>query len=110
MRSDRKGEYYSKHDVAKQYMDPFAKYLQNYGIIIQCTISGSPEQNSMIERCNRILKNMMRSMTSRSNLPEYLWDETLKTILYILNRVFNKSMPKTPFELWTDRKYSLNHF
>ena len=46
----------------------------------------------------------------RSNLPEYLWGEAIKTATYILNRVPSKSVPKTPFELWTDRKPSLNHF
>ena len=46
----------------------------------------------------------------RSNLPEYLWGEAIKTATYILNRVPSKSVPKTPFELWIDRKPSLNHF
>ena len=52
----------------------------------------------------------MRSMMSRYNLPEYLWGEEIKTTNYILNRVPSKSVPKTPFELWTSRKPSLNHF
>ena len=30
--------------------------------------------------------------------------------MYVLNRVHTKAVPKTPFELWTDRKPSLNHF
>ena len=47
---------------------------------------------------------------SRSNLPEYLWGEAIKTSNYILNRVPRKYVPKTPFELWTSRKPSLNHF
>ena len=38
---------------------------------------------------------------SRSNLPEYLWGEAIKTTTYILNRVPSKLVPKTPFELWT---------
>ena len=71
---------------------------------------GSPEQNGVAERRNRTLKDMMRSMMSRSNLPEYLWGEAIKTANYILNRVPSKSVPKTPFELWTSRKPSLNHF
>ena len=33
----------------------------------------------------------------------------LKTIVYLLNRVPSKSVPKTPFELWTGRKPSLRH-
>ena len=70
----------------------------------------SPEQNGVAERRNRTLKDMMRSMMSRSNLPEYLWGEAIKTANYILNRVPRKSVLKTPFELWTSRKPSLNHF
>ena len=54
---------------------------------------GSPEQNGVAKRRNRTLKDMM-SMMSRSNLPEYLWGEAIKTA----------------FELWTSRKPSLNHF
>ena len=71
---------------------------------------GSPEQNGVTNRCNRTLKDMMRSMMSRSNLPEYLWGELIKIANYMLNRVPRKSVPKTPFELWTSRKPSLNHF
>jgi len=35
--------------------------------------------------------------------------ETLKTAIHILNRVPSKSVPKTPYELWTGRVPSLNH-
>ena len=91
-------------------MGPFAKYLQDCGIIAQYTMPRSPEQNGVAKRSNRTLKDMMRSMMSRSNLPEYLWGEAIKTANYILNRVPSKSVPKTPFELWTNRKPSLNHF
>ena len=64
----------------------------------------------MAERRNRTLMEMMRSMMSKTNLPDYLWGEAIKTALYILNRVPSKSVAKTPFELWTGRKPSLNHF
>ena len=33
----------------------------------------------------------------------------VKTAIHILNRVSRKSMPKTPYELWTERVPSLNH-
>ena len=52
----------------------------------------------------------MADMMCRSNLPEYLGGEAIKTANYILNRVPKKSVPKTPFELWTSRKPSLTHF
>ncbi|KAJ7961810.1 Retrovirus-related Pol polyprotein from transposon TNT 1-94 [Quillaja saponaria] len=110
VRSDRGGEYYGKHGVDRQHIGPFAKYLQECGTVAQYTMPGSPEQNGVAERRNRTLKDMMRSMMSRSNLPEYLWGEAIKIALYILNRVPSKAVPKTPFELWTGRKPSLNHF
>ncbi|RVW31096.1 Retrovirus-related Pol polyprotein from transposon TNT 1-94 [Vitis vinifera] len=34
---------------------------------------------------------------------------TLKTAVYLLNRVPTKTVPKTPFKLWTERKPSLRH-
>ncbi|GKC78145.1 retrovirus-related pol polyprotein from transposon TNT 1-94 [Tanacetum coccineum] len=52
---------------------------------------------------------MVRSMISKSSLPKSLWIYALRTAVYLLNRVPSKSVPKTPFELWTGRKPSLKH-
>jgi hypothetical protein len=35
--------------------------------------------------------------------------EALKTTVHILNRVLSKSVPRTPYELWTGRKPTLNY-
>ena len=109
VRSDRGREYYGKHGDAGQLKGPFAKYLEDSGIVAQFTMPRSPEQNGVAERHNRTLMEMVRSMISRTNLPGFLWGEALKTALYILNRVPTKAVPFTPFELWTGRKPSLNH-
>ena len=109
VRSDRGGEYYGKHGDAGQLKGPFAKYLEDSGIVAQFTMPGSPEQNGVAERRNRTIMEMVRSMINRTNLPGFLWGEALKTALYILNRVPTKAVPLTPFELWTGRKPSLNH-
>jgi hypothetical protein len=53
--------------------------------------------------------DMVRSMLSYFNLPMKLWMEALKTAVHILNWVPSKSVPKTPYELWTGRKLSLRH-
>ena len=109
VRSDRGGEYYGKHGDAGQLKGPFAKYLEDSGIVAQFTMPRSPEQNGVAKRRNRTLMEMVRSMISMTNLPSFLWGEALKTALYILNRVPTKAVPLTPFELWTGRKPSLNH-
>lgn len=109
VRSDRGGEYYGKHTNIGQSKGPFAAYLENCGIATQYTIPGTPEQNGVAERRNRTLKDMVRCMMSRTNLPESLWGEALHTAMYILNRVPTKATPTTPFELWTGKGPSLNH-
>ncbi|KAL0539841.1 hypothetical protein IC582_024062 [Cucumis melo] len=53
--------------------------------------------------------NMVRSMLINSSLPMSLWMYALRTAQYLLNRVPSKSVPNTPFELWTGRKPSLRH-
>ena len=99
MRSDRGGEYYGRFTDDGQANDQFAKFLQDNGIVGQYTMLGPPAQNGVSKRRNRTLLDMVWSMQSNYNLPKSLWTEALKTVAYILNRVPNKVVPKTPFEL-----------
>ena len=78
VRYDRGGEYYGKHGDAGQQKGPFARNLQDNGIVAQYTMPGSAEQNGVAERRNHTLMAMKRSMMSRSNFPEYLWGEAIK--------------------------------
>lgn len=110
VRSDRGGEYYGRYTEDGQAPGPFAKFLQENGIVAQYTMPGTPEQNGVAERRNRTLMDMVRSMlSSNPNLPKSLWTEALKTSVYILNRVPTKAVSKTPFELWKGWKPSLQH-
>jgi hypothetical protein len=52
--------------------------------------------------------DMVRDMISNSSLPVNLWMEAQKTVVHILNQVPSKSVPKTPYELWTGKKPTLN--
>ena len=111
VRSDRGGEYYGRYDGSgEQRPGPFAKYLDECGIVPQYTMSGSPSMNGVAERRNITLKDMVRSMICHSNLPESLRGEALKTATYILNRVPTKAAAKTRYELWVGRNPSLKHF
>ena len=110
VRFDRGGEYYGKYDGSgEQRLGPFAKFLEECGIVPQYTMPGSPSMNGVAGRRNRTLKDMVRSVISHSNLPISLWGEALKTATYILNRVPTKATAKTPYELWIDKKPSLKH-
>ena len=109
VRSDRGGEYYGGHTPYGQVPRPFVRFLQENDIVAQYSTLGEPQQNGVAERRNRTLMDMVHSMISYSTLPLSLWMEALKTAIHILNRVPSKSVPKTPYELWTGRIPSLNH-
>ena len=107
VRSNRSGEYYGKYIENGQAPGAFAKFPQANGIVAQYTMPGSPDQNSVAERRNQTLMDMVRSMRSNTKLPQCLWSEALKMALYILNRVPTKVVPKTPFELFKGWQSSL---
>ena len=58
---------------------------------------GTPQKNGVAERRNRTLMDMVRSILSNSTLPLSLWMYALKTIVYLLNWVPSKAIPKNPF-------------
>jgi transposase InsO family protein len=107
--SDRGGEYYGRQTPYGQLPRPFARFLQENRIVAQYSIPGEPQQNGVAERRNHTFMDMVRSMMSYSTLPLGLWMEALKTAIHILNRVPSKLVPKTPYELWTGRVFSLRH-
>jgi len=109
IRSNKGGEHYGRYDEIGQHPIPFAKLLHKHDICAQYTMSGTPQQNDVSERHNRTLMDMVRSMLSNSTLPVSLWMYILKTVMYLLNRVPSKVVPKTPFKLWMNRTPSIKH-
>ena len=96
VRSDRGGEYYGSHAIYGQIPGPFARFLQEKGIVAQYSTPSEPQQNGVAERRNHRLMGMVCSMLSHSILPVSLWTELLKTATHTTNRVSSKSFPKTP--------------
>lgn len=62
----------------------------------------------LVERRNRTLIDIVRSMMSTYHLPQPLWCDTLDNSLHS-KQSFKKICSKTTFELWTGRKPSLDH-
>jgi len=92
-----------------KHPSPFAKFIHKCDICAQYTMPGTPQKNGASERCNRTLMDTVRSMLINSTLPVSLWMYALKTAMYLLNRVPSKAVPKTTFELWTNRTPGIRH-
>lgn len=71
----------------------------------------TPQQNVVVERKNKTIKEMARTMLNEANLPNVYWKEAVHTKVYTLNRVQLRVKNKmTPYELWNDRKPSVKYF
>ena len=85
-------------------------FFNSYEIEHQKTTIYSPESNGITERYNRTVKNMIRCLLNKTNLPAEYWTEAAKTSVYILNRCLStKNKIKSAYELLNKRKPSLKH-
>jgi hypothetical protein len=69
-----------------------------------------PQQNGVVERKNRTLVEMARTMLDEHRTPRCFWTDAISTVCYISNRIFlRKILYLTPFELHFGRKPSISH-
>uniref|UniRef100_A0A2N9G6A8 Integrase catalytic domain-containing protein n=5 Tax=Fagus sylvatica TaxID=28930 RepID=A0A2N9G6A8_FAGSY len=76
-RTDRGGEFNSNE---------FNDFCKQSGIKRQLTTAYTPQQNSVAERKNRTVMNMVRSMLFDKNIPKTFWPEAVNWTIYVLNR------------------------
>ena len=99
--SDNGGEFIS-HE--------FIHFLHEHGIQRHLTSPNSPAQNARVERRQRTVMNMARSMLFAAELPERLWPEAVNTSVYLLNRCPTVPIPNmTPFEAFYGSRPSISH-
>ena len=95
---------YGRYDGSgEQRLGIFALFLRECGIVPQNNIHGKPSMNGTAERRNMTLIDIVRSMINHSSLLESLWRETLKTAVYLLNRIPSKVVCRIPhvlYRLW----------
>eukprot|EP00253_Pinus_taeda_P035659 PITA_35659 len=70
----------------------------------------TPPQNGVVERKNRTIMDMARSMLNAKHLPNDYWAEAVHCVVYILNRCPTKAvMNRVPEEAWSGRKQGVTH-
>ena len=102
VRSDREGEYYSRINQDRINQEIFVDFLRENGIVPQYTNPGTPQHNGISERQNRTYQNVVRSLMSHFDQLESFWDEAIKTVVYLNNRIPCKVAPETPYKRWTE--------
>ena len=79
----------------------FEEFCLENGYFHNFSAPRTPQQNGVVERKNRTLQEMARTMISEYSLKLYFWAEAINTACYILNRVsIRPIIKKTPYELY----------
>nr|GEY62714.1 integrase, catalytic region, zinc finger, CCHC-type, peptidase aspartic, catalytic [Tanacetum cinerariifolium] len=88
-----------------------AKFFDEVGITQQFSAARTPQQNGVVERRNRTLVEVTRTMLTFANLPSFLWAEAIAIACFTQNRsIIHKRFDKTPYELMNKRKPNIKFF
>ncbi|GJV96950.1 retrovirus-related pol polyprotein from transposon TNT 1-94 [Tanacetum coccineum] len=83
----------------------FGEFCNANGITHNFSAPRTPQSNGVVERKNRTLQEMSRTMLNEQSLPQKFWCNAVDTSTYILNRILIRAiLGKTPYELLRGRK------
>nr|GFA02311.1 retrovirus-related Pol polyprotein from transposon TNT 1-94 [Tanacetum cinerariifolium] len=81
------------------------EYFDTVGISHQMSSVRTPQQNGVVERKNRTLVEVARTMLIFSRVPLFLWAEAIATACFTQNRsIIHRRFNKTLYELINGRK------
>ena len=89
--------------------DEFKNLCDKSGIKKQLTAPYTPQQNVVVERKNRTIMGLVRSMLKEKHLPQELWGEVVSTCVYVLRSSTKGVKGQTPYEKWNGRKLNVSH-
>ncbi|GJT66765.1 retrovirus-related pol polyprotein from transposon TNT 1-94 [Tanacetum coccineum] len=104
---------YSRTDHGREFDNEvqFGEFCNANGITHNFSAPRTPQSNGVVERKNRTLQEMSRTMLNEQSLPQKFWCNAIDTSTYILNRILIRAvLEKTPYELLSVRKPTLNYF
>ncbi|GJV44850.1 retrovirus-related pol polyprotein from transposon TNT 1-94 [Tanacetum coccineum] len=89
----------------------FGTFCDANGITHNFSAPRTPQSNGVVERKNRTLQEMSRTMLNEQSIPQKFWCNAVDTSTYILNRILIRPfLGKTPYELFKGKKPSLEYF
>jgi hypothetical protein len=87
------------------------EYLEEEGIKHKFSAPYTPQQNGVVERKNRTLIDMARTMLGEFKTPERFWSEAVNIACHTINRVYlHHLLKKTSYELLTGNKPNVSYF
>jgi hypothetical protein len=79
-------------------------FLEDEGIKHEFSSPYTPQQNGVVERKNRTLLDMARTMLDEYKTSDRFWAEAINTTCYAVNRLYHhRILKKTSYELLTEQ-------
>jgi hypothetical protein len=86
-------------------------FHEDEGIKHEFSSPYTPQQNGVVERKNRTLLDMARTMLDEYKTPDRFWVEAINTACYSINRLYlHRILKKTSYELLTGKKPNVSYF
>jgi transposase InsO family protein len=86
-------------------------FLKEEGIKYEFSSPYTPQQNGVVERKNRTLLDMARTMLDEYKTPDHFWAEAINIAYYSINRLYlHRILKKTSYELLTGKKPNVLYF
>jgi transposase InsO family protein len=102
VQSDNGSEFHNTNDE---------EFLNEEGIKHEFLAPYTPQQNGVVERKNRTLIDMARTMLDEYKTLDNYWAEAINTACHAINRLYlHKYYKKTSYELLTGNKPKVSYF
>ena len=86
-------------------------FLDEEGISHEFSATYTPQQNGVVERKNRTLIEMARTMLDEYKTPKHFWAEAVETACHATNCLYlHKLLGKTAYELLTGNEPQVGYF
>ena len=82
---ERKVKYFHADGGTEYNNSTLREYFKSKGIKMELTTRSTPQHNGIVERCNRSVFELARSMLFHAKLNSVFWGEAVKTAVYLLN-------------------------
>ena len=87
------------------------EFLDDEGIKHEFSTPYNPQQNGVVERKNRTLIDMAKTMLDEYKTSDIFWCEAINTACHAINRLYlHKKLKKTSYELLTGNKAKVSYF
>jgi transposase InsO family protein len=87
------------------------EYLEEEGIKHEFSAPYTPQQNGVVERKNKSLIDMVRTMLGEYKTPKRFWSEAINTACHAINRLYlHLLLKEMSYELLTGNKHNVSSF